>query len=277
MTATAPAPLYAPFDGSSPQLALKEYRHVIEQAILNQPRSLQKRIGPSEIGTPCDHCLAAKLAGWEQTEQGVPWLPTVGTAVHAYLEEAFIRHENLRGAQHNGGLRYLTERRVDVGEIDGETITGSTDLFDTVTGMVIDHKLVGTTTLNKARSKGPSDTYRVQAHLYGRGWVRAGFDVAHVAICFLPRNDVSLNTAVLWTEPYDEQIAIAALARAERLARSLKALAAISTEARDEWINNLPRADQCWDCARYHSQPTVLPFSAVEPPKRNTHEKENPQ
>lgn len=255
MSATLDPPRYAPFTGGSADLALKEYRYIIEQGILNQPRSLQKRIGPSEIGNPCDHCLAAKLAGWEQTEQGIPWLPAVGTAVHGFLEDLFIRHENQRGAQHDGGLRYLTERRVDVGEIDGETITGSTDLFDTVTGTVIDHKIVGATTLTKARGKGPSVVYRAQAHLYGRGWVRAGFDVANVAICFLPRNDVSLNTAVLWTEPYDENIAIAALERASTLARSLKALAAISELARDEWITNLPRQASCLDCARYPDAP----------------------
>ena len=28
------------------------------------PRELQREIGPSELGTDCVHCLAAKLAGW---------------------------------------------------------------------------------------------------------------------------------------------------------------------------------------------------------------------
>ncbi|WP_152649122.1 hypothetical protein [Demequina flava] len=248
---TAPEARYAEFADMSPDLALKEYRWVIEDGILNQPRSLQKRIGPSEIGDPCDHCLAAKLAGWTKTDDGIPWLPAIGTATHAFLEELFIRHENQRGAQHNGGLRYLTERRVSVGEIGDQDITGSTDLFDTVAGMVIDHKIVGASTLKQARTKGAKPQYRVQAHLYGRGWTRAGFNVRHVAVCFLPRNDVSLNNAIYWHEPYDEQIALDALERANQLHRNITALTSVSEDARDAWITSLPRDSSCWDCARY--------------------------
>lgn len=43
-----------------------EIRGIIEDHITNQPRSLQKEIGPSELGTDCLHCLAARLAGWEK-------------------------------------------------------------------------------------------------------------------------------------------------------------------------------------------------------------------
>ncbi|WP_434080384.1 hypothetical protein [Sanguibacter sp. Z1732] len=83
MTATtALPPRHAPYVGGDADEALREARWVIEHAITHQPRSLQERIGPSEIGNPCDHCLAAKLAGWKQTEDGVPWLPFLGTAAH---------------------------------------------------------------------------------------------------------------------------------------------------------------------------------------------------
>lgn len=40
-----------------------EIRQLIEADIANAPRELQREIGPSELGTDCVHCLAAKLVG----------------------------------------------------------------------------------------------------------------------------------------------------------------------------------------------------------------------
>lgn len=256
-TATLP-PVHAPYVGGDADEALREARRVIEHAITHQPRSLQERIGPSEIGNPCDHCLAAKLAGWKQTEDGVPWLPFLGTAAHTALEEAFIAHENARNANHTTGRRYLAEQRVMVGHIGGEEIWGSCDLFDTAVGMTVDWKIVGPTTLKRARS-GPSNTYRVQGHCYGRGYVNAGYRVEHIAIAFLPRNSVTLNDAIWWTEPYNETVAVKALERANRLHTNLAALAQVGTEVRDAWITSLDRADGCFECHRYNDKPAGLP------------------
>lgn len=249
--------MHAPYTGGDPTVALKEARWVIEQAITHHPRTLQTAIGPSEIGTPCDHCLAAKLAGWAQTRDTTAWLPTVGTAVHAWLEAAFIAHENQRNAPHAGGVRWLVERKVVVGAIDGRPVRGSTDLVDLVCGMTVDWKVVGASTLTKVRTHGLDQTYRVQAHLYARGWNLTGTRIDHVAIAFLPRNAVSLDVAVWWHEPYDETVATTALERATGLARNLKALASISGEAVDAWIATLPRDPDCWDCARYPDAPTT--------------------
>ena len=223
---------------------------MIEHAINNHPRSLQRTIGPSEVGTPCDHCLAAKLAGWPEPERGIPWLPTIGTAVHAWIEEAFITSENTRGAQHNGGLRYLTEARVLVGQIDGVDVWGSTDLLDLVIGVTVDWKIVGKSTRTKAKA-GPSEVYRVQADLYAKGWNDAGYRVDHVAIAYLPRDAVSLDDAIWLTAPHDRSRAERALARASAMARNIKALATIGPDAVDAYVTALPRDPGCWDCARY--------------------------
>ncbi len=195
-------------------------RSIIETALLNQPRSQQVRIGPSEIGTPCDRCLIHKLAGTIATEAGVPWLPFVGTAVHAALEDIFT--------QANAGcpVRWLTETTVSVGSVGGIDITGHADLFDLHTGTVMDWKVVGKTTLDKVRRHGPSQTYRAQGHLYGRGFTRRGLQVQTVRILFLPRNAISLTDAVIWEEPYDEQIALAALGRADMFAAAIAAMGA---------------------------------------------------
>lgn len=193
-----------------------DLRRIIEADITNQPRSLQKRIGPSEIGIDCDRCLTHKLAGTTEVPQPAAWLPYVGTAMHEQLENVISKHENAR-LDLGMGWRYMAETRVTVGTIGGTEITGSCDLFDTHTGTVIDWKLVGTTTLRKAKAHGASDQYRAQAMLYGKGWEARGFTVKTVCIYYLPRNAVSLTDAYPWITTYQPALADQALARANRL------------------------------------------------------------
>lgn len=266
-----PAPRYMPYQGVAATPALQEARYLIEQSILNQPRSLQKRVGPSELGTPCEHCLAAKLAGWAKTETDVPWLPFVGTAVHAALEEMFIQYEAVNNAVNTTGKRYLTEFSSTVGTVDGVEITGSVDLVDLTAGITIDWKIVGITTLREAKV-GPSDVYRGQAHLYAKGLIAAGFDIRNVSIAYLPRNAISLADAVWWSEPYDPKIPEVILARANRLALNVRAMESVSIEARDAYISSLPRytaqyvpglrvGKECRDCKKYPDAPLVIdPF-----------------
>lgn len=203
-----------------PRITWEEMRRTIERAIDNQPRSLQKRIGPSELGTPCSACLIEKLAGHQERRQpGMDWLPFVGSAVHEQLAVVF--------AAANEGLpraRYLVEAKVSVGEIGGEDITGHADLYDGLLGEVTDYKIVGDTTLRKAKGQGhPGPTYRTQAHLYGRGFVRRGLPVKRVRVAFLPRNAKHLRNAYVWDEPYDESVALKAIERADMLARAIQA------------------------------------------------------
>ena len=171
----------------------KAIEDVVFDSIVNQPRSLQRNIGPSEIGTDCVRCLSRKLIGMEkmpiESISGLPWLPFIGTAVHAQLEEMFqAANEKL------DEVRWLVEARLPIGAIGDMNISGSCDLFDKETGTVIDHKVVGATKLKSLPKKGPGNTYRVQAHLYGYGWTKLGFDVNEVAIKFYPRNDLSMSS-----------------------------------------------------------------------------------
>lgn len=266
MTATAQLPpVHAPYQGGTADDAYRDVRALIEHAIVHQPRSLQKRIGPSELGTPCQACLAAKLAGWQKNDDGVPWLPTVGTAVHALFSEFIIEHENDRNATHTTGIRWLSEQTVTVGHLGDTPITGSVDLFDTHTGTVIDFKVVGASTLRNAR-RGPSEVYRTQVALYAHGYAAAGYDVRNVGIWFVPRNSVTLNDAIWWHEPYDPARAVAALERANQLHTNLTALQSISTEARDAWITSLPRDPGCWDCPRWPGN-EHLPKPGHAPPR----------
>lgn len=199
-----------------------ELLQAITDAITNQPRSLQKRIGPSELGIACARKIGYKLAGAEPVNIGrIPWKPTIGTALHAWLEDVFKNLNERLGAETSAGPRFLLEHRVDVGVILDEAITGSCDLFDTWTGTVVDWKCVGGEQLVKYRENGPGEQYRVQAHLYGRGWARRGRRVDSVAVFFLPR-DRELDKAHFWHEPYNEQIALDALTRVEGITKLIR-------------------------------------------------------
>lgn len=248
----------------------EQWMHIItgtiETAIKTQPRSLQKRIGPSEIGTPCDHCLAAKLAGWEKLERDVAWLPFIGTCVHNYLEQLF-EQKRVEDIEAGGSGLFQAERRVQPGFIRGEPLTGSTDLYlehldgRDSPGMTIDWKIVGKSTLDKVKRSGPSHQYQAQAHLYARGWNEAGWPTTHVAIYFMPRNAPNLRDGHIWVGRYDEAAAVAAISRADRLATILDSLTEYSLEARDQYITSLPRDKDCWDCNKYADHPKQAPIT----------------
>ena len=208
---------------------------IIEDAIKSQPRTMQLSIGPSELGMECEHCLGARLVGWQKKPEA-SWLPFIGTAVHAALEEMFIGQEG-----------WLTETRVCVGRIMGKEVWGTSDLFHVPSGTVVDWKIVGSTTLKSAKG-GPSMTYTRQIHSYGTGFLRAGYDVNRVAIAFLPRNAISLSQAVWWEDDYKPLVALGALQRATELAERIFAL---PEEERDAFLSDLPRATGCYDCPRY--------------------------
>lgn len=213
--------------------------------MIGEPRNMQQAIGPSEIGSDCQHCVAAKLAGWVQIPEAA-WLPWTGTALHAYLENVFA-----------GQPDFLTETRVHV----TPWLSGTSDLFHIPSGTVSDWKYVGQTTLTKAK-KGPTPQYRVQAHCYGLGFFRAGFDVQNVSIYYLPRNAMSLRGGIFWSEPFDPLIAIEAI---ERIEKARDTLAAFSTaEERDAYVTSLPRAKQCFDCHRYADAPTKAPKDTLD-------------
>lgn len=216
-----------------------DLRPVIADAIVNQPRSLQRRIGPSEIGTPCPACLACKLAGAPKPADDVPWLAWVGTCVHAGLEAIFAADPD----------RWLVEHQVTVGEIGGQPITGHADLYDLHTGTVIDWKIVGKTALTSVRRKGlaaAKPEYEAQRHLYGAGFEAAGLPVNDVAVVFLPRNEISIDALHIDSAPYDAAVADAALARANR------AHAYVTTHGLPAAVEVVGgHTGKTYDCAKY--------------------------
>lgn len=248
----------APYRGDhDPDGLITDALEVIQDAIVNAPRSLQVTIGPSEIGTECDHCLVAKLANWPQKQTG-QWLPTVGTAVHAWIENVF---STLMAQVPALERRWLTEAKVYCGDIGGDRVVGSTDLLDLWHGATLDWKVVGATTLKTVKAHGPSTVYRTQQQIYAHGWNMAGVKVKHCGIMYLPRNALSLFDGEHYTEPYDPDVALAALERASKWADWLAGMSHLPAEQRDAFISLLPRKRDakgvidCFDCKRYPDFP----------------------
>jgi hypothetical protein len=204
----------------------EEYLDTIRAGVRAHPRSNQTIIGPSEIGNPCIRALLHRLHGDREAEPGEPaWAPAIGTALHAYVQGFFDAAS--AGEEFSG--RWLTEQTVTVGAIGGQPITGSTDLWDEWSHTVIDHKFVGKSSLSDYAAHGPKKfpQYRIQAHLYARGWENAGKHVDAVMIAFVPRDGADLSKTYLWWEPYLPAIADAALIRANRLYDAMRSLGGI--------------------------------------------------
>lgn len=253
-------PLLAPpFD--QPTSLKDEIDRVIIDAIMDDDRSLQTTLGPSEMG--CPRCIARHFLGHQKldhttarTADKVPWLPWIGTAMHSQLEATFTA-ENERLVAEGLPPRWELEKRVPVGIIDGRYLSGSTDAWDVYTGTVIDWKLVGKTTLDAARRKGAPGTYRKQAHIYGRGRALLGYDVHHVAIYFLPRNAIRLSDGVFWTEPFNPELA-------EQAVRNVQGIAEVAAQVRGDHeqevilLTKLEAAEHCFSCDDYEPLPGLL-------------------
>jgi hypothetical protein len=204
-----------------PDILASDLFATIGDALINQPRSLQRRIGPSEIGIPCDRRIGYILSDTPKVrDETVAWKPAIGTAMHELFADMFIK-ANMRLVESGNPWRYHVEERVTVGAINGVDITGSCDLFDAWSGAVWDWK---TTSKNQLREKyrphGPGEQYRTQFQLYGLGWKNRGFTVRTVGGIFFTR-DGEFTDRHVWSEPFDEQVALDALARANDIAAAL--------------------------------------------------------
>lgn len=239
-----------PLDGLAGEIA-SHVTTVIKDASVNAPRSRQRAIGPSEIGTPCVRRLAYKLMDWEPkpNNETDPLASIIGTAGHAWLEETFTA----TGARlPDGRPRYQLERRVSA----DAKLSGSADLLDRLFKCVIDWKFPGTTAMTEYRKKkDPGLQYRVQAHVYGLGYANAGEDIENVAIVFLPRAG-RLDGIYVWTEPFQPAIAQAAIARRDNV---INALAALDPEANPNAWSMFPATESyCTFCPHYLPQSTDL-------------------
>lgn len=185
-------------------LDANDVRELIRVDSARKPRSLKGGPGPSSIGHPCPRHLAHLVAGTPKISEGGDPLPAwVGTEGHAGMERILSTLPD-----------WQTEIKVTLG---GYGITGTADAYHAPTGTVVDWKFVGAGPLKGYRDNGPGPQYRTQAHLYGCGLTLAGYDVATVAIVFIPRSGLSTGI-YLWSEPYDVNVVETAMARYDAVA-----------------------------------------------------------
>jgi len=193
---------------------IKETFYAYSNRKTKDNRSAQTTLGPSEIGTPCDRRLAMALMNIPPVNPGGDgWAAFVGTCTHVGMAEVYAFADAGTG-------RYAVELPVFLGM--PSVPRGTTDLLDRRDGTVVDWKVMGWSSLKKFKEKGPSETYRTQAHVYGLGAEKGGEKVRNVAIVGLPRGGFSLDEMHVWTEKYDRKFAQAALDRVEKIAQRVQ-------------------------------------------------------
>jgi hypothetical protein len=211
----------------------------------NQPRSQQRRLGPSEVGHPCTRKLAygLTLAPRCNDHAGDPLPSMVGTGAHAQMEDV------LAGYNEWHGQRFLIESRVE----PTPGFTGTMDAYDLRDHAVIDWKFPGTTKMSTVRrDQHPGILYEVQAHLYGLGALRAGLTPRIVRIAFIPRAGFSTNTYV-WEVPWNPEIAMAAI---NRMTSTIAMAADLQVDRHPDRYAVFPATPfQCDYCPWHHLKP----------------------
>ena len=228
-----------------PETVAAALAEIIRHAELSRDRSVQTMIGPSGIGTECTRWLLHMLAEDEPQSSidVVNHWAWVGTAIHDRLER------DVKASLFNKDRRFATEVTVTVGQIAGRPVKGHVDLVDTLAGPgVVDWKGCGKSSTQKMkaairktggietlaklddfavpgfRGGHPGGKYRAQLQSYGLGvLLTLGIRPAWVMNYFIPRNSTREDAfrsgeVWFWTEPFDPQIAIDALARCNGLA-----------------------------------------------------------
>lgn len=242
---TAPAAL----NGNTPWASryAGTVREIVKGHARRAPRSVQKHLGPSELGSPCDRQVAGKMAGLPGTNHvSDPWPSIVGNAVHAWLADCFDA-ENGR----MGDLRFFTEQRVT----PHPDHPGTADLYDLAERAVVDHKVLGDSTHNKVRSGGPPRKYLVQLLLYGLGYANLGVPVDRVVLLAFPRTRSSLDGLYAWEHPVtpaDDELLREVFAQTAYRKTLADGLTNQTIALND--IPATPTSDDCYFCPFYRPQ-----------------------
>lgn len=222
-------------------------RRIVTTHANNAPRSLQRFLGPSELGSPCDRQVAGKMARLTYTNHVAdPWASIMGTAGHMWMEKCFDA-ENIRAAM----FRWVTERRV----YPHPDHSGTGDLFDLYESAVVDWKFLGSTTLPKLRNDGPPRRYFVQILLYALGWRLLGLPVKRTVLVAWPRTKSTMDDMYVW----DHEIVPADALLIDQVFRQTEArkiFAAGIAEGRIALhdVPATPSDDECYFCPFYRPE-----------------------
>jgi hypothetical protein len=236
-------PVFAELDDTDPfsRMLKQKLIEIILWADKQNPRSRQVAIGPSEIGDQCDRRIGYRIAQAEPCNTDFdPWAAIVGTALHSWLDQAV----QLWMSEH-GTKDWATETTLSMSEF----VEGHSDLYSHEFQAVIDWKGAGPDVMRKLRRDGPSAGYMIQTHIYGYGFEQRGWPVKKVALAFLPRAGW-LKDMYVWSADYDPKIAMAALDRLYRIARTLVDLDVLNQSHRWQQVDAVP-SNACGFCPWY--------------------------
>lgn len=236
-----------------PEPDYSEPRKLVEMMIkgITTPtkRDKQIKIGPSGIGDPCDHCVAALMDVHHQRTLGnadaaaplsgnlAAWM---GTAMHYYLEHLFV------GPAWDA-IGFEREEKLYIGNIPGYgDVHGSADAYSETFAAVGDYKSSTLAKIRGYKMHGVGQNYNCQRQLYGRGKELQGKPVRWVINFFVPRDGTSFSD--IWADiaPYDRDLADRALARATKIFQEYVVPGK---------IDELGSDDDCYSCNRFDSVP----------------------
>ena len=158
-------------------------------------RSKQTAIGVSQLGG-CSRQVWFKLNAQPETNQGLRLASIMGTAIHAAIEEALA----------DSGA--MLETRVEVDGFPPATI----DYYDPATKTVVDWKTIKLSGVPYFLSK----QKRWQIQTYAYLLTLKGYEVDTVKLIGIPRDGTELDI-IEHSEPYDEAVALEALAWLENI------------------------------------------------------------
>lgn len=224
-------------------------------------RSLQTKLGPSEVGS-CPYCvgytMAAKLCEMPPREADpFGYAAHIGSMCHYYLEHKL---DLVYGAGYDIESHREAELK-DIFEVPGYgQISGSSDLFVPDWGRTFDYKFPGSFSYDKvklaikkredaiyrgdmeaAAKLGPSMQYRTQQQVYRKGWQNLGYEVCSSVIIFLPRHTNSVNDVLFWEEPNNDELFDKAVERSEL----------IWMYVTDGQLGEIPSEDDCYTCKNH--------------------------
>jgi hypothetical protein len=156
-------------------------------------RSTQKRVGPSEVGG-CRRRTYYRLNEQPKTNSTLRLPAIMGTAIHKTIEEAFYREDPF-------AEKYVLEM-----EVEHEGLMGHIDLYMPDKKELVDWK---TTKLKNAK-KFPTPEQKMQVNLYGYLLRKNGYELETVTLVAIARDGDERNIQI-WSEPYDESIALEGL------------------------------------------------------------------
>lgn len=237
----------------------REHKQILKDYAARAPRSVQRSLGPSELGEQCSRQVVGKMAALAKTNNVTdPWASVMGTAGHAYVEEMY-KWDNVRRTGQGQNARWIPETRVtpDPGP---DPHPGTADLYDVPNRALVDHKFLGDSSRDKLKAHGPKHVYYVQLLLYRRGYQMLGLPVDRVVLIAWPRTKSFLDEMYIWEHvptPEDELLVDEVLkntAKRQQIAELVKAGLVNFMD-----VPATPSDDSCAFCPYYRPQAAYDP------------------